>query len=89
MKDYVKVNPKVAKFLGVAGKRPVFPDGNILLWKFDLLPIGGNTESVLKRIGAVAFTATECRDEQKSVAVTPLPVAEDEQFRMENENMEE
>lgn len=84
---YVKVNPKVAEFLGLTD-RPRFDDGNYMLWRFDLAPLGGNNDETLRKIGGVGFTPTQCRDEQRSGNLTPLPVAEDERFIMEEEALE-
>ncbi len=86
--SYIKANPKVAEYLGISGERYHFSDGNVMLWKFDLMPLGGNNELTLRRIGAVGMTSTQARAEQRGETVTPLPVAEDEQFRMETDVVE-
>ena len=86
---YIKVNKKVVDFLGVTNDRYQFEDGNYMLWKFDLLPLGGNNDDTLRMIGGVGMSSEQARDEQLGVTVTPLPEAEDERFRMdENEIME-
>ncbi len=80
---YVKVNKKVVDYLGVADQRYRFADGNYMLWKFDLMTLGGNNENTLRRIGGVGMSSEQVRAEQHGGDPTPLPEAEDEQFRME------
>ncbi len=78
--QYIKVNPKVAEFLGLASKRYKFPDGNYLLWKLDLNELGGNNDDVIRAIGAVGMDSKQARDEQRGLTVTPLPLATDKRF---------
>lgn len=87
--QYIKANPKVAEYLGIATQRLQFPDGNYLLWKFDLMPLGGNNDATIRLIGGVGMNSSQCRDEQRGVTVTQLPEAEDERFRISAVNTEE
>lgn len=80
---YIKVNSKVAEILGVMGQRPRFADGCYMLWKFDLMAIGGNNEETLRKIGGVGMTSAQVRAEQRGETVTPLPEPEDPQYRMD------
>lgn len=86
---YIKVNPKVADYLELTSQRGMLPDGNYLLWKHDLISLGGNNEETLARIGAVGMDGRQARDEQKGKSCTPLPIATDERFRMEPAEIEE
>ena len=79
---YIKVNSKVTDYLGVTNDRYRFPDGNYMLWKFDLMDLGGNNDDTLRMIGGVGMTSEQVRDEQNGVTTTPLPEAEDERFRL-------
>ena len=79
---YIKVNSKVAEILGVTEQRYRFADGNYMLWKFDLMPIGGNNDETIRKIGGVGMTSAQVRAEQKGETVTPLPVPEDPQYRV-------
>lgn len=87
--QYIKANPKVAEYLGIATQRLQFPDGNYLLWKFDLMPLGGNNDATIRLVGGVGMNSSQCRDEQRGITVTALPEAEDERFRMSAANTEE
>ena len=82
--QYFKVNPKVANFLGIANERTIFPDGNYLLWKFDLNPLGGNCDDVLQMVGGIGMDSKQAKDEQRGITTTPLPVATDERFIYNN-----
>lgn len=82
--QFIKVNVKVATFLGLATQRSQFPDGHYLLWKLDLIPLGGNSDDTLRMIGGVGMTSIEARKEQKGETRTPLPIAEDVRFRIED-----
>lgn len=79
---YIKVNSKVAEILGVTEQRYRFEDGNYMLWKFDLMPIGGNTAETIRKIGGVGMTSAQVRAEQKGETVTPLPEPTDPQYRV-------
>ena len=79
---YIKVNKKVVDYLGITADRYQFPDGNYLLWKFDLMTLGGNNDETLRRIGGLGMSSEQVRAEQKGGTPAPLPVAEDPEFRM-------
>lgn len=85
---YIKVNKKVVDFLGVADQRYIFPDGNYMLWKLDLLPLGGNNEETIRMIGGAGMSSEQVRAEQRGGEPLPLPEAEDERFRMVEESAE-
>ena len=89
MHQFIKANGKVAAFLGLATQRSQFPDGNFLLWKLDLIPLGGNSDDTLRMIGGVGMTSIEARKEQKGESCIPLPMAEDVRFRIEVPSSEE
>lgn len=79
---YIKVNKKVADYLKVTNDRYQFADGNYMLWKFDLMSLGGNNDETIARIGGVGMSSEQVRQEQHGGDPLPLPVALDEQFRM-------
>jgi hypothetical protein len=79
---YIKVNSKVAEILGVADQRPQFEDGSYMLWKFDLMAIGGNNDETIRKIGGVGMTSAQVRAEQQGETTTPLPEPEDPQYRV-------
>ena len=82
MERYVKANPKVVKHLHLENDRTQLKDGNFLLWMQDLLPFGPltNFPQILSRIGAVALTGQEARQEQDGETSQRLPVASEERF---------
>lgn len=80
---YIKVNKKVVDFLEITEDRYKFDDGNYMLWKFDLMPLGGNNDETIRMIGGVGMTSEQVREEQQGGEPTPLPVAEDERFRID------
>lgn len=85
---YIKVNPKVVAFLGLTGQREKLKlDGNSYLWKFDLLPLGGNNDETIRMIGGVGLQRSEVAAEQRREVYFELPVAEDERFRMEGQTL--
>lgn len=86
--QYIKANHKVAEHLGIATQRLQFPDGNFLLWKFDLMPLGGNNDDTLRMIGGIGMNSEQVRNEQRGVTVTKLPVATDERFKIESQGEE-
>ena len=86
--QYIKANRKVAEYLGIATQRLQFPDGNFLLWKFDLMPLGGNNDDTLRMIGGVGMNSEQVRDEQRGVTTTRLPMATDERFKIESQETE-
>lgn len=87
--QYIKANPKVAEHLGIATQRLQFPDGNYLLWKFDLMPLGGNNDDTLRMIGGVGMSSDQLRNEQRGLTVTKLPEAFDERFKMPSSGQDE
>lgn len=84
--QYIKANRKVAEHLGIATQRLQFPDGNFLLWKFDLMPFGGNNDDTLRMIGGVGMNSEQVRNEQRGVTTTQLPVATDVRFKIESQS---
>lgn len=88
---YIKVNVKVVDYLGITEDRYQFPDGNYMLWKFDLIPLGGNNADTIRMVGGLGMTSEQVREEQKGGTPAPLPVAEDERFRVDDseQNVEE
>ena len=86
---YIKANRKVADYLGVTELRYQFNDGNYMLWKLDLMPLGGNNDDTLRMIGGVGMTSEQVRAEQKGGEPIPLPEAEDERFRMNGNDVVE
>lgn len=86
--QYIKANHKVAEHLGIATQRLQFPDGNYLLWKFDLMPLGGNNDDTLRMIGGVGMNSEQVRDEQRGVTTTKLPTATDERFKIDSQSEE-
>lgn len=90
MYPYIKVNPKVVAFLGLTGQRYTLKqDGNTYLWKFDLIPLGGNNEETIRMVGGVGLSRSQVAMEQRGEAYYDLPVAEDERFRMETTTPEQ
>lgn len=83
MARYIKVNPKVAEYLGLMGVRNRMKDGNYLLWQADMLKFGPLTDltSTLAKIGAVSLTPAEAKEEQDGKLTTSLPVPSDSKFQ--------
>lgn len=84
MVRYIKVNPKVARYLHLESDRNRVKDGNYLLWQADILPFGRLTElpEILERIGGIALLAGEARQEQDGTVIHELPEATDEAFKI-------
>lgn len=84
MARYIKVNPKVAKFLHLESDRNTVKDGNYLLWQADMLAFGPLTQlsDTLAKIGGISLLAHEAREEQDGTVSRPLPQASDERFAM-------
>ena len=84
MARYIKANPKVAKYLHLENDRNRVKDGNYLLWQADILPFGRLTElpEILERIGGIALSAGEARQEQDGTVTHELPEATDEAFKI-------
>ena len=85
MARYIKVNPKVAKFLNLECDRNVVKDGNYLLWQADMLAFGPLTQlaDTLQRIGGIALLPHEAREEQDGKVTRSLPRATDPRFIVE------
>lgn len=91
MAYYIKVNRKVFDFLSLPNRPMQLPDGNYLLWQADMLafaPIHMLMETCAA-IGAVALTPSQAAAEQRGLLVTPLPVATDPRFIIEEEEVTE
>lgn len=87
MAYYIKVNRKVAEHLGLENKRTKSADGNFLLWQADMSRFGLLTDlpGIARRIGGLVLRPQEAREEQDGKTMRPLPVAEDEAFRMKED----
>lgn len=85
MARYIKVNPKVAKFLNLESDRNIVKDGNYLLWQADMLAFGPLTQlaDTLQRIGGIALMPHEAREEQDGKVTRSLPLATDQRFVVE------
>lgn len=85
MARYIKVNPKVAKYLRLENDRNQVKDGNYLLWQADMLAFGKLTElpETLEKIGGIALQAYEARQEQDGTVCRELPTATDSRFVVE------
>lgn len=79
---YVKVNRKVYDFLALPNRPLQLPDGNFLIWQADMLAFGPiwKLMETCAAIGAVALTPQQAAAEQRGISVTPLPVATDPRF---------
>lgn len=82
MAYYVKVNRKVYDFLALPNRPLQLPDGNFLIWQADMLAFGPiwKLMETCAAIGAVALTPQQAAAEQRGISVTPLPVATDPRF---------
>lgn len=87
MARYIKANVKVAEYLHLENDRNRVKDGNYLLWQADMLAFGRLTElaETLAKIGGLALTATEARQEQDGTTVRKLPTATDPRFVINGE----
>lgn len=85
---YIKVNEKVAEHLGLKADRKKLQDGSYLLWQFDLMPLGGNNDETIERVGGVGLTAQQAKEESSGAVCRPMPTATDPQF-VTHKNMEE
>ncbi len=85
MARYIKANPKVAKYLHLENDRNQVKDGNYLLWQADMLTFGKLTElpEILEKIGGIALSAHEARQEQDGTVCRELPTATDSHFAIE------
>ena len=91
MARYIKVNPKVVKYLSLENDRNQVKDGNYLLWQSDILAFGRLAElpDILAQIGGIALQAHEARQEQDGTTVRELPTATDSRFVEKTEETEE
>lgn len=84
---YVKVNRKVAEFIGQSKWHPQMPDGNYLLFISELKRIDrdvmAHREETAAAIGAVLLTDPQAAEEQRGTACRALPEATDPRFRMD------
>lgn len=81
---YIKVNKKVADYLGVTEFRNQFKDGAYMLCRSDLTRFSsfGNEFQIAEQIGGVVLSMNEALEEQSGVRNRPLPEAIDERFKM-------
>lgn len=81
---YVKVNRKVAEFIGQTKWHPQMPDGNYLIFISELKRIDrdvlAHREETAAAIGAVLLTDPQASQEQRGLVCTPLPEATDPRF---------
>ncbi len=81
---YVKVNRKVADFIGRTKWHPQMPDGNYLLFITELKRIDpcvlAHREQTAAAIGAVLLTDPQAAEEQRGISCRPLPEATDPRF---------
>lgn len=93
MARYIKVNPKVAKYLHLENDRNTVTDGNYLLWQADMLAFGNPIDFplplILAQIGGIALMAHEAKEEQDGTVCRELPVATDPRFVVEPVSEEE
>ena len=85
MARYIKVNPKVAKYLHLENDRLQVKDGNYILWQGDMTAFGPlpMLNDTLAKIGGIALLPHEAKQEQDGTFNRPLPVATDERFIIE------
>lgn len=85
MARYIKVNPKVAKYLHLENDRLQLKDGNYILWQGDMTAFGPlpMLNDTLAQIGGIALMPHEAKQEQDGTVTRPLPVATDERFVMD------
>lgn len=81
---YIKVNKKVADYLGVTEFRNQFKDGAYMLCRSDLTRFSsfGNEFQIAEQIGGVVLSMNEALEEQSGAYNRPLPEAIDERFKM-------
>lgn len=83
---YIKANHLVAKALNLEDERIETKDGCFILWQADMLRFGSLVQlsENLERIGAIALTPTEAREEQDGIKLRKLPLATEEQYQYNN-----
>lgn len=83
MARYIKANPLVARFLNLDNTRNTVSDGNYLFWQADMLAFGPLTQlnDTLVKIGGLALSPHEAREEQDGTVCRQLPLATDARFQ--------
>lgn len=83
---YIKANHLVAKALKLEDERIETKDGCFILWQADMLRFGSLVQlsENLERIGAIALSPTEAREEQDGLKLRKLPLATEEQYQYDN-----
>lgn len=83
MARYIKANPLVARFLNLGNERNTVSDGNYLFWQADMLKFGPLTQlnDILVKIGGLALSPHEAREEQDGTVCRQLPLATDARFQ--------
>lgn len=83
MARYIKANPLVARFLNLDNERNTVSDGNYLFWQADMLKFGPLTQlnDILVKIGGLALSPHEAREEQDGTVCRQLPLATDARFQ--------
>lgn len=81
---YIKANPLVAAYLGLAGSRRREWDGNFILVSADIMPLGPITDigRLCAEYGMRVMTTEEMIREQNGIETYPLPEAQNPNFRM-------
>lgn len=81
---YIKANPLVAAYLGLAGSRRRERDGNFILVSADTMPLGPITDigRLCAEYGMRVMTTEEMIREQNGIETYPLPEAQNPNFRM-------
>ncbi len=81
---YIKANPLVAAYLGLAGSRRREWDGNFILVSADIMPLGAITDigRLCAEYGMRVMTTEEMIREQNGIETYPLPEALNPNFRM-------
>lgn len=84
MAKYIKASLHAAQMLNKDRcGRTRTPDGCVLLWQNDMLPLGplSDLEANAARIGALTLTAEQAREEARGIVCRPLPEPTDPAFR--------
>lgn len=83
MARYIKANPLVARYLNLDNERNTVSDGNYLFWQADMLKFGPLTRlnDILVKIGGLALSPHEAREEQDGTVCRQLPLATDARFQ--------
>lgn len=83
MARYIKANPLVARYLQLDNERNTVSDGNYLFWQADMLKFGPLTHlnDILVKIGGLALSPHEAREEQDGTVCRQVPMATDARFQ--------